>query len=138
MRILTGLALWGLAEIAAFVVVGAWIGVPGVLALVLGSGLLGVVLLRRQGVRALRDGLRVETLGAHGLQMLAGMLLVLPGLLSDVAGVLLLVPPIRRKVAGWLGARIAPVRPGDILEGVAVEVDAPRLAAGPPSGWTRP
>lgn len=138
MRILTGLALWGLAEISAFVVVGAWIGVPGVLALVLGSGMLGVVLLRRQGVRALRNGLRLETLGAHGLPMLAGLLLVLPGLLSDVAGVLLLVPPIRRKVAGWLGARIKPVQPGDVLEGVAVEVEAPRLAPGPPSGWTRP
>ena len=51
MRVLTGLALWGLAEIAAFVVVGAWIGVLGVLAAVLGTGVLGVALLRRQGLQ---------------------------------------------------------------------------------------
>lgn len=138
MRVLTGFALWGLGEIAAFVVIGAWIGVLGVMALVVGTGLLGIMLLRRHGLQALRAGLRVENFGAHGLLVLAGVLLVLPGLLSDVAGALLLLPPIRRRVAAWLAARITIVRPDDILEGVAVEVEAPRLATGQPSGWTRP
>ena len=132
MRVLMGFALWGMAEIAAFVVVGAWIGVLGVMALVLGTGVLGVSLMRRQGLQALRVGLRVETLGAQGLVMLGGLLLVLPGLLTDVVGALLLVPVVRRVVAGWLAARFQPVAEDDVLEGVAVEVEAPRLG----SVWT--
>ena len=138
MRVLTGLALWGLAEIAALVVVGARIGVPGVLSLVLGTGAFGVLLLRRQGVQAVRAGLRVESLGDHGLRMFAGVLLVLPGLLSDLAGAVLLLPPIRRRVAAWLAARIKTERSGEILDGVAVELERPRLASTQPSGWTRP
>ena len=127
MRVLTGLALWGMAEIAAFVVVGAWIGLLGVMALVLGTGVLGVMLLRRRGTQALRQGLRVETLGANGLTMLGGVLLV---------------PAVQRMLTGWVAKRFRPVAQDDILDGVAVEVEAPRLTpssgAGQPSGWTRP
>ena len=129
-----GLMLWGMAEITAFVVVGAWIGVLGVLALVLGTVVLGVALLRRQGVQAveqMRVGMRVETLGSSGLMMLGGILLVLPGLLTDLVGAALLVPAVRRWLGLWLAARFQPVQE-DVLEGVAVEVEAPRL----PSGWT--
>jgi len=142
MRVLTGLALWGMAEIAAFVVVGAWIGLLGVMALVLGTGVLGVMLLRRRGTQALREGLRVETLGANGLTMLGGVLLVSPGLLADIVGALLLVPAVQRRLTGWVAKRFRPVAQDDILDGVAVEVEAPRLTpssgAGQPSGWTRP
>ena len=138
MRVLTGLALWGLAEIAAFVLIGAWIGVAGVLALVVGTGLLGVIVLRRQGVQALRHGLRTETLGSNGLMLAAGLLLVLPGLISDLAGALLLVPALRRWLTKRLAAKFRAAPADDVLEGVAVEVAAPRLRSGPPSGWTRP
>ena len=140
MRVLMGLAVWGIAEIAAFVVVGAWIGVLGVLALVLGTGVLGVALLRRQGLLAvaqMRGGvvmLRPETLGASGLTVLGGVLLILPGLLTDLAGVLLLLPFVRRWAALWLAARFQPPVAEDVIDGVAVEVEARRL----PSGWTRP
>ena len=51
MRVILGLLVWTMAEISAFVVVGGWIGLLGVLAIVLGTGLAGVLLLRGLGVR---------------------------------------------------------------------------------------
>jgi len=138
-RVLLGLLLWGMAEIAAFVVVGAWIGVLGVLALVLGSGVLGVTLLRRQGLQAvgqMRGGvvmLRPEGLGAAGFTVLGGVLLVLPGLLTDLVGLVLLIPFVQRWVLLRLVGRFQPGH-DDVIDATAVEVEAPRL----PSGWTKP
>ena len=145
MRVLTGLALWGLAEIAAFVVVGAWIGVLGVLAAVLGTGVLGVALLRRQGLQAvgqMRGGvvrLRPETMGTSGLNVLSGVMLVLPGFLTDLVGLSLLLPFVQRWILARLAARFKRPAGDDVLEGVAVEVDGPQdEATRLPSGWTRP
>ena len=41
-----------------------------------------------------------------GLLWLAGLLLFLPGFLSDIAGLLLLLPPVRALVRGTLGRRL--------------------------------
>lgn len=144
MRVLVGFGLWGMAEIAAFVVMGAWIGVLGVLAVVLGTGVLGVVVLRRLGMAAvgqMRGGvvmLRPEALGVSGLLALAGVMLVLPGLLTDLVGLVLLVPAVRRGITAWIAARFRPEPEADVLDGYAVEVEAPRLHKDQPSGWTRP
>ena len=144
MRVLMGLAMWGLAEITAFVMVGSWIGVLGVLVLVLATGALGVTVLRRQGMQAvgqMRGGvvmLRPQSLGATGLTVLGGALLVLPGLLSDLVGLLLLVPAVRRWIALRLVKRLGSEPEDDVLDGVAIEVEAPRLPSDLPSGWTRP
>jgi UPF0716 protein FxsA len=144
MRVLGGLFLWGMAEIAAFVVIGAWIGVLGVLAVVLGSGMLGVALLRRMGMQAvgqMRGGvmmLRPAELGGSGLLAMSGVLLVLPGVLGDLVGLVLMVPAVRRGIVGWIAARFQPAPEDDVLDGYAVEVEAPRLGKDTPSGWTRP
>lgn len=142
MRVLLGLLVWSLAEISAFVVVGGWIGVMGVLVLVLGSGVAGVAILRRQGLalERLRGG-RAGLAGAGdaGLLALASVLLILPGLLTDVLGLALLVPGVRRWVVGFARRRMVVVSEtglGEVIEARAVEVaaNAPRE----PSGWTRP
>ena len=148
MRVLIGLTLWGMAEIAAFVVVGSWIGVFGVLALVAGTFLLGIMLLRRQGMAAvgqMRSGfvmLRPHALGESGLLVLGGALLVLPGLLTDVVGLMLLVPAVRRWLMSFVKAKVRTAASGDVLDGIAVEVEAPRMGSDAsgrkPSGWTRP
>ena len=104
---------WTLLEVAAFVLAGRAVGVLGVLALVLLTALLGGALLRSQGARALsalRGGVRrggdpLQLLLRDGFRLVAGLLLILPGLMGDVVGLLLLLPPVQRGVAGHLARR---------------------------------
>lgn len=92
-----------LAEIASFVIVGREIGVLATIGLVFLSGFMGMFLLRQQGfgvmgriraeIEAGRDPGREL---AHGLMiLLAGILLLIPGFVTDIAGILLFIPPVR-------------------------------------------
>lgn len=96
-----------LAEIAVFVMVGSHIGVLSTIGLVVATTILGAVLLRIQGFGILT---RIrETMDAggspgrelvHGLMvMLAGLLLLVPGFITDAVGLLLFIPPVRD--LGW-------------------------------------
>lgn len=85
------------------------------LAIVVGTGILGAVLARQQGWRAWREiqsqlsagQMPTEAVQDGLLILLAGALLVTPGLLSDLAGIALLIPPVRRLVRYWLAGRMA-------------------------------
>jgi UPF0716 protein FxsA len=96
-------ALWVLVELAAFVLVAAWLGVGWTILLVLATSALGGVLLAKQGTRALtelRDRARERrpagrALGDAGLVAVGGLLMVLPGFLGDVVGLLCLLPGTR-------------------------------------------
>lgn len=101
-------AAWAVLEIWLLTVVadatGGWL----VAVLLLAALVLGVVVIRRAGRRAwqrltesLRAGVPPDPAADRGgsgtaVTMLGGLLLVLPGLLSDVAGLLLLFPPTAR------------------------------------------
>ncbi|MEU7979796.1 FxsA family protein [Micromonospora sp. NPDC049081] len=93
-------------ELAVFVVVGRAVGFGTAVLLVFAASLVGLVLLRREGMRAWR-GFRtsVESRQPPGRQVTDGLvglagalLLAVPGLFSGVVGVVLLVPPVRRLV----------------------------------------
>lgn len=96
-----------LVEIALFVIVGSQIGVLPTIGLTIATALIGAMLLRVQGFGVLariRD--KMERGGApgedlvHGLMiMLAGVLLLMPGFLTDTIGLLLFLPPVRD--LGW-------------------------------------
>lgn len=86
------------------------------LGLVIGAGLLGAALARRQGFEIWR---RIQSQLAQGqtptrelldglLVLAAGFLLILPGLLSDIAGFLILLPPVRGWLRTWLAHRLIP------------------------------
>jgi len=156
MPVFLALLLWPLVEIALFVTLGGALGLWLTLAVVIGTGILGVTLLRRLGLRS-AERLRAEMdrmrdpLGAAGdsaLLALAAILLILPGFLTDALGAFLLVPPVRRLLVAKLAARVGfvsmrsdqPARRSDgiVIDGEFVEVDPqePRRP-GPPSGWTR-
>lgn len=109
MQRLIGLAGIGLlaviaAEIVGFILVAHWLGVGSTLILLLVTSLLGGWLLRREGSRAWRKlreaGLSGRPVGAdvsRGLPgLLSGLLLAIPGFITDVVGLALLVPPVRR------------------------------------------
>ncbi|WP_406044648.1 FxsA family protein [Micromonospora sp. NBC_00898] len=98
------LLLLAVLELAVFVLVGRGIGFGSAVLLVFAASLLGLVLLRREGMRAWR-GFRaaVESGQPPGPQvtdglvgLLGALLLATPGLVSGLAGLLLLVPPVRR------------------------------------------
>jgi UPF0716 protein FxsA len=112
MRVFALLLLWPLLEIGLFVVVGGAIGLWPTLAVVLGTGILGVALIRWQGMGVLRDLQQngaVDPISpiAHGaLILLGGFLLILPGFFTDVLGLMLMIPLVRRGLIAALGPRI--------------------------------
>lgn len=103
-----------LVELVILVQLGRHVGLPATLALVLGTGVLGAGLARWQGLRAAREVMGQLSAGRlpavallEGLLILmAGVFLVTPGLLTDLAGFALLVPPIRRAILRGLEERI--------------------------------
>lgn len=96
-----------LAEIAVFVIVGSEIGALATVALVIATTILGSVLLRVQGFGAMTRIREAMETGAspgrdlvHGAMIvLARILLILPGFITDVFGLLLFVPAVRN--AAW-------------------------------------
>lgn len=123
-----------LLEIAGFVLVGGWLGLWPVLGLVVLAAVVGRQLIRRQGVRALRQLHRSGTvdplapLARAAALVLAGVLLIIPGFVSDLLALALLVPASRRWILRAILARamvMGPRRPmadGDIIDGDAVEI----------------
>ncbi|MEO4043846.1 FxsA family protein [Hoeflea sp. CAU 1731] len=114
-----------LAEIAAFVLIGREIGVLWTLAMVFFTAVLGSILLRVQGL-GLIARIRAETEAGrvpgreliHGVMILvAGILLLTPGFITDAVGFLLFVPAIRD--AGWqmFRSRVTFITPGGMKPG---------------------
>lgn len=101
--ITTTILLLPILEIAGFIVVGQQIGVLATLSLILVTSLAGIVLLRVQGfgiLRRLNDETRAGRDPArdmvHGVMVvIAGLLLLLPGFITDAIGLLLFLPPVR-------------------------------------------
>lgn len=104
--ILAALILVPLAEIAVFIKVGGLIGAGPTIGLVVAIAIFGTWLLRRQGLETFRKAQMAlgrgempvgEVLDSFFL-VLAALLMVTPGLLTDAIGLLLLVPPLRRLI----------------------------------------
>ena len=97
-------------EVFAFIEVGLAIGWLVAVVLALGTSVLGAQLLRLQGRAAIaRIALavserRVPTRPVIDgvLGFLGGLLLVIPGFVTDALGVLLLLPPVRALMRRWL------------------------------------
>jgi UPF0716 protein FxsA len=99
------IVLLPVAEIAVFILLALTIGWLWTLGLFLATSLIGVLLLRHSGREKLgqfsavlsQDGVRAIHLESPGLApMLGGILLVLPGFITDLLGAALLVPPLRQ------------------------------------------
>lgn len=92
-----------LLELALLLRIGELVGLLPTLALVIGTGVAGAWLARHEGVRAWLAVQRELAAGrlpteelVHGLLVLvAGAVLITPGVLTDAAGLLLLVRPVR-------------------------------------------
>jgi UPF0716 protein FxsA len=95
--------LYVFAEIAAIWAVGSAVGVLGTLGLLLAGAFLGSWLARREGGKAMRAFLSAARAGQPAekeltdgmLVALGGVLILVPGFVSDVLGLLLMLPPSR-------------------------------------------
>jgi UPF0716 protein FxsA len=129
--------LYVVVEIALFVLGVRWFGGAVMFTWILATAVLGAVLVRREGIRA------IETMRAavrerrapesrvpdRGMVATGGLLLILPGLLTDLVGLVLVIPatrPIARRVLAVVTAALVG-RAGTI----AVPARPPRSA--PPS-----
>jgi UPF0716 protein FxsA len=128
------LLLFPLLEIAGFVIVGREIGVLATLGLVLGGVVLGALLLRKGGISAF-SRVRTELQAGRDpsfslvngfMTMVAGVLLMVPGFVSDVVGLALLLPPVQHRAwravkgrinfAGGFGGRARPTQPTYVVD----------------------
>jgi UPF0716 protein FxsA len=151
-----GLLVLAFAEIAVFAAVVHAIGAGWAVLLLAATSILGLALLRREGVRGWRSFRAAAQAGRPpGRQvsdslvgLLGALLLAVPGFLSAVAGLLLIVPPgrglarraveraterqVSAAVAGDLfGPRRVRVRPGAPTDGPVVTPDEPASRPGP-------
>lgn len=102
-----------IAELTLLIWVGGMMGVWPTVALVLITAFLGSFLARRQGLNAWRQlqtdlaqGKMPQDAFLDGIAVLiAGVLLITPGVLSDLSGILLMIPACRRPLKTYLKKR---------------------------------
>jgi UPF0716 protein FxsA len=127
----------GLLELFLLVKTGQWFGAwfP-ILAVILGI-MAGGVTIRHTGLKSLNELREASQRGYVGpntaisglLGFLAGILFILPGLLSDVAAILLLTPFVRHIVERRF-RRPSARKGGVVIDGEAVEIHDERLPPG--------
>ncbi|MEV0279713.1 FxsA family membrane protein [Streptomyces sp. NPDC050610] len=126
------IAAWAVLEIWLLILVGEAAGGLTVLALLAAGVVLGSVVIKRAGRRAWERLARTvqaaenpaaapaeqrESSG-NGLMMLGGLLIMIPGLVSDAAGLLCLFPPtrslLRKAFERRLSRRVGSPAPGTL------------------------
>jgi UPF0716 family protein affecting phage T7 exclusion len=136
------IALGLFVDVIIVVTLSATLGVLPMLGVSLVTAVLGAVLAFGQGWRVLRQWRealsqgRLPDEGVIGslLVLIGGILLCLPGVLTDVAGLVLLVPASRKRVADYVRARLA--RRFNVVTHPNVEA-SPDFAAEQPRGGFR-
>ncbi len=128
-------------ELALLIEVGSRIGTAATIGLVVATGVLGAALARQQGLLVLRriqaelsaGRLPASSLVDGVIVLMAGALLVTPGILTDVLGILCLVPGFRSLVKARLRSRFERALLGQriIMEGFDGPVDTEFHRDGP-------
>lgn len=123
--LLLSLILLPVMELAAFIAVAVAIGFGWALGLVILGSFAGLMLLRHAGfghiarVRVAMGNsdftaLKADTTG--GLVLLSGVLLLVPGFITDAVAVVLLIAPLRRVLAEALGLERPPRAPDGVVD----------------------
>ncbi len=107
-------ALIPLVELFILFRVGAIIGAVPTLLIIVLTAVIGAYLSKREGLKTLfriRDSLRQGSMPAEHLVdalliLVAGLLLLTPGFLTDITGFLLLLPVTRRAFKRWIANRM--------------------------------
>jgi len=112
-------------ELVVFIAVAGTIGFLWAVTLQVAASLAGGMVLRHAGgnhiarVRvAMSQGgftaLQADSAGT--MTLLAGILLLIPGFITDILGLLLLLAPLRQALATLFGLKPAPVQPDGVVD----------------------
>jgi UPF0716 protein FxsA len=103
-----------LVELYLLLQIGSVIGAVNTFLLVIITGVLGAYLAQQEGIRTLE---RIRTLMARGempgeplidalLILVAGFVLITPGILTDLLGFLMLIPATRAPIRRWIKGQL--------------------------------
>jgi UPF0716 protein FxsA len=140
------LVLVPVVEIAVFFQVASMIGVLDALGVLLVFSIGGLLLVRHEGMgtmakmRAELNEGRVPTAQlADGFWLLvAGLLLLVPGFVTDIAGLLLLLPPVRWLAKRWSGRRFGSSPSASVIRVQGTRQDGWQVDEWGPGGWQSP
>ena len=99
-----------LVELAILIYLGTLIGVLYTILIIVATGLIGAFLARNQGLAtfskirsSIERGVIPSEEFLHGaLILIGGLLLLTPGLVTDMAGFTMLIPKTRKVVVNWV------------------------------------
>jgi len=126
--LLTAVLALPVAEIVVFVLIAAYVGLAWTLLALLATSLTGAIMLRHGGsghiarMRVVLGPQRVTALDADSagtMYLLAAILLLIPGFITDMIGLVLLVPPLRRAIGSVIRRAVmgtAPPRPPGVVD----------------------
>lgn len=129
MRLFLVLLAVPLIEIALFVQIGGELGLFTTLAIVIGTAVGGVALIRSGGPRTMGEinsALQTETdptapLLRGVMRVIAGVLLIVPGFFTDLLGLIVLLPPVQTMVLARVPRQrrqpSARATRGDVIDG---------------------
>lgn len=97
-------------EIAVFIQAGSIFGIGFTLMGIVLTAIIGAVLVRQQGFAVINEARRqmdrqklpIKQVMDGAFIVVAGLLLVTPGFLTDSLGFIFLIPPARRIIGGWI------------------------------------
>jgi len=129
-----------LAELYLLITLGGWMGVGPTVALVAVTGMAGAWLARREGRKALasyREAIQNAQLPEDGivsglLILAGGVMLITPGVLTDLFGISMMIPPVRRAAAKLVKARLQKRLGASVADGSIRVVSA---GVGPGAGF---
>tara|TARA_R110002110_G_scaffold109418_11_gene272946 strand:- start:4603 stop:5112 length:510 start_codon:yes stop_codon:yes gene_type:complete len=112
--ILLAFILVPIAEIAVFIQAGELIGLWPTIATVILTAIIGTAMLRQQGIATLmrlratvdRGEMPLREVFDGACLLVAGILLLTPGFLTDAVGFLLLIPPVRFAIGAGIWHRM--------------------------------
>ena len=127
LKLILAFTIIPIVEIYLLIEIGSIFGVLTAITLVILTGSLGAFMARMQGLQTLfriQESLREGRMPSGELLdalliVIAGLVLLTPGFLTDLAGFLLLIPTTRNSITSWLQRQIEHKymsnRPEDII-----------------------
>ena len=113
-------------EIYLLIKLGTVLGALNTVIIVILTGIIGAALARFEGLKTMiriKEGLNRGEIPAEGmldalLILIAGIFLLTPGFLTDIAGLLILIPQMRTLLKRWLRKKF-----DDWIQGQQVNID---------------